>query len=137
MVFAIGCIIANAIRLIAKLNGNYELTIYEYISFPIIGLLAFGFIVIIVFAFFNSYYQITGDKVVLKFGLIKNVIDLNEITQIRLLTLKNKLELIFKDESYFVVATNPDWFEDFVDEIKKAKPSINFVQISTDELKKD
>ena len=134
---AIACAVLNGYRLINKINGDYELTIYEYISFPMIGLLAIGFIVIIVLAYFNSYYKITENKVILNFGIIKNVIDLNEITEIRLLTSKNKLELIFKDESYFVVATNPDWFESFIDEIKKAKPSINFLQISTDELKKD
>jgi hypothetical protein len=130
---AIGCIIVNALRLISKINGDYTLTIYEYISFPLIFLLAVGFIVIIVFAFFNSYYKIDENKVVLKFGIIKNVIDLKEVTEIKLLTKKNKLELIFKDESYFVIATNPDWFESFVDEIKQKQPKIAFVQISEEE----
>ena len=127
---AIGCIVVNAIRLFKKLNGDYALTIYEYISFPLIGLLAVGFIVIIVFAFFNSYYKIDSDKVILKFGIIKNVIDLNDVTEVRLLTQKNKLELIFTDESYFVISTNSEWFESFVDEIKEKRPKIAFVQIT-------
>jgi hypothetical protein len=136
ILIAIGCIIVNALRLISKINGDYTLTIYEYISFPLIFLLAIGFIVIIVFAFFNSYYKIDEDKVVLKFGIIKNIIDLKEVTEIKLLTKKNKLELIFKDESYFVIATNPDWFESFVDEIKQKQPKIAFVQISEEEITK-
>ena len=130
---AIGCIIVNTLRLINKINGEYALTIYEYLSFPLIFLLAVGFIVIVVFAFFNSYYKIDNDKVILKFGIIKNVIDLKDVTEIKLLTKKNKLELIFKDESYFVIATNPDWFESFVDEIKQKQPKIAFVQISEEE----
>ena len=127
---AIGCIVANVFRLFAKINGSYELTIYEYISFPIIFLLAIGFIVIVVFAFLNSYYQIKDEKVILKFGIIKNVIELKDVTEIRLLTQKSKLELIFNDESYFVIATNPDWFDSFVDEIKQVRPKIAFVQVS-------
>ena len=130
---AIACIFANVYRLVVKINGNYEFTFYEYISFPLIALLSIGFIVIVVMAFFNSYYTITDDSVVLKFGILKNVIDLKQVTEIRLLTKKSKLELIFKDESFFVVATNSDWFESFVDEIKQKQPKIAFVQISEEE----
>lgn len=130
---AVACVVLNVYRLINKINGDYELTIYEYISFPLIGLLAIGFIVIVVLAFFNSYYKIADETVTLNFGIIKNVIDLKEVTEIRLLTKKSKLELIFKDESYFVIATNPDWFESFVDEIKQKQPKIAFVQISNEE----
>ncbi len=134
---ALACIVANVYRLTVKISGSYEFTLYEYISFPLIGLLSIGFIVIVVLAFFNSYYKIDEEKVILRFGIIKNVIDLKEVTEIRLLTSKSKLELIFKDESYFVIATNPDWFESFVDEIKEKRPKIAFVQISEDEIKKD
>lgn len=130
ILIAIGCLVVNVLRLINKINGNYGFTIYEYISFPLIGLLAIGFIVIIICAYFNSYYKITDETVVLRFGIIKNVIELKEIREVRLLTKKSKLELIFKDESYFVIATNPDWFESFVDEIKVKKPNISYVQIS-------
>ncbi len=131
---AIGCVVVNVLRLVSKINGDYQLTVYEYISFPLIFLLAVGFIVIIVLAFLNSYYKITDKSVVLKFGVIKNTIDLNEVTEVRLLTQKSKLELIFKDESYFVIVTNTEWFESFVDEIKQKQPKITFVQI-TEETK--
>lgn len=132
---AIGCIIVNTLRLINKVNGEYALTIYEYISFPLIFLLAVGFIVIVVFAYFKSYYTVTDNSVILKFGIIKNTINLKDVTEVRLLTNKNKLELIFTDESYFVIATNPDWFESFVDEIKQKQPKIAFVQISEENTK--
>ena len=133
---AIACLVANAFRLITKITGKYEITIYETISFIVIALLAIGFIVIIISAYFNSYYKITDKSVELRFGIIKNVINLSDITEVKLLTKKSKLELIFEDESYFVVATNPEWFESFVDEIKEKKPQLNFVQISEEEIKK-
>lgn len=132
---ALACLVLNVIRFLNLINGKYQLTLYNYLTFAITSILSIGFIVIVTCAYFNSYYKITDKTLVLRFGIIKNVFELSEVKEVRLLLQKNKLELLFKDESYFVVSTNSNWFEAFVDEIKEKCTKIDFIQISEDNKK--
>lgn len=135
IIVAVACLILNAIRFLNLINEKYELTLYNYLTIIITGVLSIGFIVIVLCAYFNSYYKITDKTLILRFGIIKNEFDLNDVKEVRLLTAKSKLELLFKDESYYIVSTNSNWFESFVDEIKQKCPKINFIQISEDNSK--
>ena len=100
----------------------------NYISIILAVALSLGFLVIAISAYFNSYYTIKDNKVILRWGIIKNVIDLSEVKEIKLLTNNGKLELVFNDDCYFVIATKPEWYESFIDEIKACCPSIIFTQ---------
>ena len=61
-------------------------------------------------------------------GFIKNKFDLLEVTKMNYYSNKNRLELIFTDESYFYVSTKPEWVNDLVDDIKKANSKIIYVE---------
>lgn len=135
IVVAILCLVLNIIRFLNLINGNFELSLYNYLTLIITATLSIGFIVIVLCAYFNSYYKITDKNLILRFGIIKNEFNLTDIKEVRLLTQKSKLELLFKDESYFIVSTNANWFETFVDEIKEKCPKIEFVQFSEEENK--
>lgn len=129
-VIAVLCLGWNIVRFSLYIKENVEITIYNYMSLILAIVLSIGYIVIAVLAYFNSYYLVDKTNVILKWGVIKNVIDLNEVKEIKLLVENKKLELVFNDDSYFVIATQEKWFNSFVDDIKKAKPNIVYVQVS-------
>ncbi len=122
------CFVLNVIRFSNLLSSNVEITLYNYISIILAVALSLGFLVIAISAYFNSYYEIKDNKVILRWGVVKNTLDLNDVKEIKLLTNTIKLELVFKDDSYFVIATKPSWYESFIDEIKTSNPSILFTQ---------
>ena len=130
IVVALACLVWNIIRLVNQISNKIEFEVYDYITYIIILIVVVGYIIVALGAIFNSYYLIENDSVILKWGILKNVIDLKEVVEIRLLVSNDRLELIFKDESYFVIATKREWYESFIDEIKKARPEIEFTQNS-------
>lgn len=130
IVVAVACLVWNAIRFINQINSNTDFTLYDYMTYIIIAIVVVGYTVIALGAIFNSYYFVDDKQVVLKWGILKNSIELSEIVEIRLLVSNNRLELVFKDESYFVVATKREWYDEFINEIKKYRPEIQFIQNS-------
>ncbi len=133
---AIACIALNVYRLLDDISKNNEINLMDWISFAVIILLSIIAIVLVIATFISSYYQINDKAVILKWGFIKNEIELKEVKQIKLSALKGKLELIFADESFFVIMTEQVWYEEFVDEIKAKNPKIVFVQDSVNTDKK-
>ena len=124
---ALGCIVINAVRFINLLSKSIAPTFYEYVSLILsVGLSVF-FIVFMISAFINSYYTITDNAVILRWGIIKNTIDIHDVKEIKLITNQNKLELTFEDESYFIIAVSDNWKEKFVDELKSKFPKKAFV----------
>ncbi len=135
-VLAVGALTLNAYRFISNVKQNNELLLYDYLSLILVIALSVAFIVCAIWALLNSHYQITDKAVILKWGLIKTTILASDIVEIKLITTKNRLELIFKDESYFIVVIQNNSFNDFVDELRSKFPKIAFVQISEEEAKK-
>lgn len=125
---AIACSVWNVLRFVGNIRKNNELTVYNYLSFILAILLSLAYIVLAAAALINSNYVITEKTVVLRWGLIKNVIDLREIKEIKLDGVKHRLELVYEDDSYFLIATDEEWYEAFVDELREKFPKIPFVQ---------
>lgn len=131
---SLASILINAVRFINLSSKNIALGFYEYASLILSTILALAFIVFIITAIINSYYLITEKQVVLKWGIIKNTVDLQEVKEIKFITNKGKLQLTFQDESYFIIAVSNKWQEDFISEIKQKHPTILYVQ-ETEEQK--
>ncbi len=131
---SLASIVLNAIRLVNLTSKNIALGGYECASLILSTVLAVAFVIFITTAFISSYYEITDKQVVLKWGVIKNVVDLAEVKEIKLMTNSKKLQLTFNDESYFIIAVSNCCKEDFVDEITKKFPKILYVQ-ETEEQK--
>ena len=134
-IIALACIAINAIRFIGLSSKEIVPGFYEYVSLILSLILSIAFIVFIVTAIKSSYYQITDKQVILKWGIIKNKSDISSVKEIKLITNTQKLELIFDDDSYFVIAVSTEWKEDFVDELRKNFPKIPYIQ-ETEENKK-
>ncbi len=136
IVLALVCLGVNVYSIVKNISLNIELSLTNYISYAITILLSICAVVISICAIFNSYYKITDTELILKWGLIKNKFSLSTIKQIKLIPLAKKLELVFKDDSFFVVSTCEKWHEEFVDELKSKNPNVSFVQDSVEGGKK-
>jgi hypothetical protein len=136
IVLALVCIAINVYSIVKNISLNIALSLTNYISYAITILLSICAVVISICAIFNSYYKITDTEIVLKWGIIKNKFDLSTIKQIKLIPLAKKMELVFKDDSFFVVSTCEKWHEEFVDELKSKNPNVSFVQDSVEGGKK-
>ena len=123
ILLSIAYMVVGVLRFINYNNNNIQLTTYQYITFALIAILPIVYKVVAVSDYFNSYYFVTDTEVVLKWGIIANKFNLSDIEEVKLITNDAKLELCFKDESYFLVATDPKWFDEFVDDIKSKKIS--------------
>ncbi len=135
IIVAIACIVVGVLRFINLNNQDVKITTYQYISFALIIVLPIAYMVIAISAYFNSYYYITEMEVVLKWGVLANKFKLSDVKEVKLLTNESKLELSFKDDTYFVIITQKEWFEQFVDEIKSKKPNIDYIVITNPENK--
>lgn len=135
ILIAIASIILNAYRFILKMRGEYEITGYEWFTLGLTVALSILFIVIAVSCFISSSYKVENKNLVLNWGFIKNKLDLLEVTKMNYYPNKNRLELIFNDESYFYVSTTPEWVGDLVDDIKLANSKIIYVEETINEEK--
>ena len=129
---AIACIIINIIRYSSFLQKGIELGFYNYLSLGFTLVLSLAFIVIVITALISSNYVVLQDKVVLKWGIVRNTVKLYEVRKIKLCTDNYKLQFIFEDETYFNIVIKKSEYEKFVDEVKKVAPSISYVQGETE-----
>ena len=125
---AVACLVLNVIRFINLSSKGISPSFYEYVSLVVSVVLSIAFVVFVITAICDSYYIIENDFVLLKWGVIQNKLKSEEFKEIKLITNQNKLELIFKDDSYFVIAVSKSWQEEFINEIKAKYPSVLFIQ---------
>ncbi len=130
MAIAVASIVSNVINMVNHYKGNYEFTGYDWFLLILIVALSVFFIVIAISCLISSNYVIKDKKIVLSWGFIKNVIDLNEIKEMKYYPQKNRLELIFTDDSFFVVSTLNSWAYEFIDLIKEQAPKITYSEDS-------
>ncbi|MBR6737709.1 MAG: hypothetical protein IKL82_05050 [Clostridia bacterium] len=132
LVIAISAVVINALRFIGYFERNEDPGAYGYMSLILAILICLTFIVLLVTAVISSYYEITSSQVILRWGLIKNVIDISEVKEIKYLTVSKNLNLTFNDDSYFVIIIGETWKEDFINELKEKFPKIPFIQETED-----
>ena len=125
---AVACVALNAVRFVGFIKRNEDPGVYGYMSLILSVLICLAFIVMVIAASISSYYEITSTSVVLRWGFIKNVIEIKDVKEIKFLTVSKKLELIFNDETYFVIVISNDWTQDFIDELKEKFPKSPFIQ---------
>ena len=90
----------------------------------LIAICLFGMVVVIA-TLIRSQYIITQDNLVVQFGIIKSKFPVADFTSILLDTDSKKLT-VYMGEQFFVVTTNPEWNNDFVQALREVKPEIEF-----------
>ena len=99
IIIAVACIALNLYRFVLKIRGEYEITGYDWFMLILVILLSILFIVIAVSCFISSNYKVEGKTLILNWGIIKNKLDLLEVT--KYLDIKNDKSLIFSVKRYF------------------------------------
>ena len=90
----------------------------------LIAICLFG-IVVVAAMLAQSRYIITKDALITQFGLIKSKFPIADFTSVVLDTDSRKLT-VYMNEAFFVVTTNPDWNNDFVQALRSVKPELEF-----------
>ncbi len=97
----------------------------DVLKYPfLIAISAFG-IVILIALLIRSRYLITDTQLILQFGILKNRYDIKNVTSLLLDTDTRKLS-VYMGEEFFVVITDPEWNNDFVQAIRAINPSVEF-----------
>ncbi|MBR5439125.1 MAG: hypothetical protein IKV61_02790 [Clostridia bacterium] len=133
MVLALACITLNVVRIANLAKDNIVASVYDVMSIIIAFLLSIFFIVFAVFALTNSYYIITDRGVSFKCGFISTKLDASEVKEIKFEAVKNKLEIVFNDETFFVVVIEAKSYEPFIVEFRSKFTKIPYIQISEPE----
>lgn len=126
------------------LSGSYKNSVN--IIYPIIGYVAMFFVstllaVILISLLISSYYAVGNKILKTSFGIIKSKFDTDNMESIVLDRTTNKLAVHFKDSSFIMIVVKSEWYEDFVTEILKCNPNMEYSIISKenspdDDLKK-
>lgn len=82
-------------------------------------------IIIVVALLIRSRYLITDEYLILQFGFIKNKYPIKNITSLLLDTDTHKLTA-YMGEEYFVIVTDPNWNNDFVQAIREVNADVEF-----------
>ena len=90
----------------------------------LIAICLFG-IVVVVAMLIRSRYIITKDTFITQFGIIKSKFPVQDFTSV-LLDTDNKKLTVYSGEQFFVVTTNPEWNNDFVQALREVKPDLEF-----------
>ena len=90
----------------------------------LIAICLFG-IVVVTAMLAQSRYVITEDTLITQFGLIKSKFAIADFTSVVLDTDSRKLT-VYMNEAFFVVTTNPEWNNEFVQALRAVKPELEF-----------
>ena len=74
----------------------------------------------------SSYYAIDGTTFKTSFGIIKSKYEVNKIQSIILDRTTGKLSVYFDENTFIVIVVKEEWYEDFIDELLKANPKIEY-----------
>ncbi len=97
----------------------------DVLKSPFLILISLFGVVLVVSLMLRSRYIVTDTQLVLQLGLIKNKYPIEKITSLLLDTDTHKLT-VYMGEEYFVVNTDPDWNNDFVQAVRDVKPEVEF-----------
>lgn len=106
--------------------------IYPIIQYTLLFLIPIVLLVLLISLLLSSYYSIDNKTLKTSFGIIKSNYDINEITTVMLDRTNNKLSVFLKNNSFFVIVVKEEWYEEFIDTLCKANPSIEYTINSAD-----
>ena len=106
-----------------KSAANPVYPIIQYTLMYVVGILLF---IILLSLLLSSYYAIDGTTFKTSFGIIKSKYDVNKIQSIILDRTTGKLSVYFNENTFIVIVVKEEWYEDFIDELLKANPKIEY-----------
>ncbi len=106
-----------------KSAANPVYPIIQYTLMYVVGILLF---IILLSLLLSSYYAIDGTTFKTSFGIIKSKYEVNKIQSIILDRTTGKLSVYFDENTFIVIVVKEEWYEDFIDELLRANPKIEY-----------
>lgn len=100
--------------------------IYPILSYGIMFLISVLMLVILVSLLVSSYYSVDSKILKTSFGIIKSKFKIENIESIVLDRKTNKLTVHFVDKTFILIVVKPEWYEDFISELIKNNPKIEY-----------
>ena len=97
----------------------------DVIKYPFLLAVCVACVVIVVALLIKAEYLLTDKELITKFGFIKTKYPIKELTSVLLDRDKNRLTL-YMGEQFAVVLVDPKWNEEFVRELLKRNPEIEY-----------
>ncbi|MCH5146896.1 MAG: PH domain-containing protein [Clostridiales bacterium] len=105
---------------------SVENKIYPIISHGVMFLVSVLLFVILLSLIISSYYSVGNNILKTSFGIIKSKFKIDNIKSVMLDRKTNKLTVHFADNSFILIAVKPEWYEDFINELLKNNPNIEY-----------
>ena len=100
--------------------------VYPILQYTVIFFVSVLLCVILISLLISSYYAVGNGIFKTSFGIIKSKFNLADVDKIVLDRETNKLAIYFKDGNFIMVVVKKEWYEDFIDEILKGNPKIEY-----------
>ena len=122
-------IAAFGVTLYNVLKGDFLQSnniIYPILSNGIMFIISVLMFIILVSLLVSSYYSVDSKMLKTSFGIIKSKFKIENIESIVLDRETNKLTVHFEDKSFILIVVKPEWYEDFISELLKNNPKIEY-----------
>lgn len=100
--------------------------IYPIIGYAAMFVVSVMLLIILISLLVSSYYAVGNKILKTSFGIIKSKFNTDNIEQILLDRATNKLAVHFIDKTSVMVVVKPEWYDDFIAELLKCNPSIEY-----------
>lgn len=100
--------------------------IYPIISNGIMFIISVLMFVILLSLLVSSYYSVDSKILKTSFGIIKSKFNIENIENIVLDRETNKLTVYFADKTFILIVVKPEWYDDFISELLKNNPKIEY-----------
>ena len=128
MAVSVASIVFNVLRIV----NNTSPTTYNYISLITVVLVCIGYLVLSVSMLVNSYYAIDDKYFILRWGILKNRLEIKSMTRVLLDSERRRLTVFYNEDNYFVVKSATIPFPDLVAALREVNKKIVFDFASND-----
>ena len=130
---ALGCFAWNLVRLFQSLNSQIEIKVYNYVSIAMCLILPIVVSIFITSIILSSYYKFDEKFLTVKFGIMTDKYDIQEIDNIVKNVKLHALAINFKDESMLKILIDEKRFDDFCAQLLKANKEISYGETDEDD----
>lgn len=138
--FAVAAFAVTLFNTITADYGNNTVVALTIARHVVMFIVSCALFVILVSLLFSSYYSVGNKVLKTSFGVIKSKFSTDNIESVLLDRTTNKLAVKLKTDNCIMIVIKPELYEEFVGELLKCNPkieySINSVQNSPDDKHK-
>lgn len=116
----------NTYFVIAEGTGSAANAFYPILRYTLMYFVSVAACVLLVSLLVSSYYAISGKTFKTSFGIIKSKYDVDKIESVVLDRNVKKLAVYFDDKNFIVIVVKEEWYVNFIDELLKANPNIEY-----------